>query len=67
MRWDGVNYRIKDGKLKLGQKYYTAKQIHILSLLYYILGILLIVISLPIMPIGIIFLLLGVGVIWFGW
>ena len=67
VRWDGVNYRIKDGKLKLGQKYYTAKQIHILSILYYILGILLIVISLPIMPIGIIFLLLGVGVIWFGW
>ena len=67
MRWDGVNYRIKDGKLKLGQKYYTAKQIHILSILYYILGILLIVISLPIMPIGIIFLLLGVGIIWFGW
>ena len=57
---------IKDGKIKVGKKYYSAGQLKVFSVILYILGVLCILMGLPVMPLGVIFLLVGIFCLWMG-
>lgn len=61
-----VLYDIKDGKIKVGKKYYSSGQLKGFSVVLYILGVLWIMMGLPVMPLGVIFLLLGIFCLWMG-
>lgn len=57
---------IKDGTIKVGKKYYSAGHLKVFSVILYILGVLWILMGLPVMPLGVIFLLFGIFCLWMG-
>lgn len=57
---------IKDCKIKVGKKYYSAGQLKVFSVILYIIGVLWILMGLSVMPLGVIFLLVGIFCLWMG-
>lgn len=57
---------IKDGKIKVRKKYYSAGQLKVFSVILYTLGVLWILMGLSVMPLGVIFLLFGIFCLWMG-